>query len=293
MNSVGKDTTLTLLYDSLKGTYTWNPTNKQFIKTTNTTDIVFKFPSKSTVTTNDASLEISYTGIKGVPLISGYGGDVPASLTVTLSVSATMVAEFSMSASYSSGGIPSSVNGTIQLPPYKLDGSWTYSTSSVAITFDFLNGSNTLVSFSGTNTGNFSKITIDTAKYVGSILKTANSTLTVGNIGLAGYVNAGDLSAKIPLLEAGTNADSVCTQEARLLNNDVSLVLYYVNSNQKIASTMAYVIKSTIGMSTTWQVQMEFEFADKSKGTFDSYYGDGFSNSLQQIFQDLGNTSTN
>ncbi len=291
--NLSSDTTLTQLFNSIKYTFTWNPGTQQFDTVKNSSDIVFNFPSKSGGTTNDAQLTIQYTGVKAVSLISGYNGDYPGSFSITLNVSNSTVAEFSSTASYSSSGIPSSVSGFILLSPYKLQASWTYTTTSVVMTFSFLNGTNTLAQFSGTNTGNFSKTTIDTATLVQSILQTANTTFQFGNIAWAGSVNYTDIGKKLPGIESGTNPDSVATQEARLLNNDASLILYYVSSNQKIATIVAVPVENLNGISTSWGMELEFVFADKSKGTFDSYYGAGFSSSLAKIFQGITFNSSN
>ena len=291
--NVSKDTTLSLLFNSIKGTYTWNSTSKQFDSTKNTSGIVFIFPSKKNYTVNDAQLTITYTGVTGIYPISGYKGDIPKSFDITLTVAGTNVAEFNFNASYTSSGIPSSINGFISLTPYKLEASWTYTTTTLALSFSFLNGSNTLMQFTGNNTGDFSKTTIDSATLVQSILKTANATFQFGNLAIAGNVNYADLGPKIPVVESGNNQDSIATREARLLNTDVSLILYYVSSNQKIASIVAYPVESFNGMSTSWNVQLGFVFNDKSKGSFDSYYGNGFTNSLEKLFENITVNSTN
>jgi hypothetical protein len=286
--NISNNATLSQLFDSLRYTFTWNPNNQQFDTVKNPSDIVFNFPSNSGGTNDNAQIVIQYSGVKNVSLISGYNGDYPGSFSITLNVNGSVIAEFSFTASYSNSGIPSSVSGFILLSPYKLQASWTYTATSVGLTFGFLNGTTSLVQFSGTNTGNFSKTTIDTATSVQSILKSANATFQFGNLAWAGSINYSDIAANLPGIEAITNQDSTVTQTARLFNNDISLILYYVNSNQKIATIMAYPMESfEFNNTPTWKLGFEFVFNNQAKGSFDSYYGAGFSSSLANIFHGI------
>lgn len=93
------------------GVYTWNNTNKTWVKTVSTTELKFVFPAKKSQTTNNAVL--SSKGVSSdvkVKAFDGYNGKeniydnifLPSSSDATLTVDNAQVATFTQTAKYSS-----------------------------------------------------------------------------------------------------------------------------------------------------------------------------------------------
>jgi hypothetical protein len=278
-------------YDSYRGVYDWNTTSKQWTKTTDSTQLTFNFPKTKDGTTNDAQMKMTYQGINGASLISGYSGDLPTAFDIAFSVSGAKVSEYSFTAAYNSTGVPTSVESFIALYPFKIGVSWAYSTSQVSLTYYFRNDTKTIVEFGGGVGGNFDKNNIDTATNEQNVIYNGNAYFQVLNVKLAGRIDYKSLATDLTNAEKISIDSLYAKAEVDAFNKDAALVLVYTDSNQKIAQAEAYVSKTEDYWGDTYySSDFRFIFADGTKGDMQSYFSSGFSdlqNSFNQLVTDL------
>jgi hypothetical protein len=294
-SDVEKDTAFLQMYKKYMGVYTWNNTQKAWIKTVSSSDFKFVFPAKKNGTTNDATLTLTYTGKNDISILNNYNGDMPTSLNISIVTKNVKVFEINMNASYNSEGLPSAVNYFIALTPYKLELKYQYSTSSITSQLKFTNSAKTIFDFYFTTNGNYSLNNVADADNVDNVVYSGNAYFQILNVKLAGEIDVKNLAATINALEKYTSTTQVdSAQLAGNLNKYLKLDLVYTDSEQKIASTEFY---PELGVDSYYDYDTEkyvkkvnfnlgyrFIFADKSTADMDTYFGTGFDELIENFY---------
>jgi len=293
------DTTLQQEFDRYKGIYTWNIATKVWVKTTSTDKIEFDFPSTKTGTANNAKIVITYTGIKGISIITNYKGDMPANFNTSLYVNDSKIAEYDLTCAYNTDGTPSSVVYFAAIYPFKFQVSLTYNATSASIKYSFTDDSKIIVEcYAGVN-GKLDKTSIEnvqnnTSLNATDIVNNANAYFQVMNIKLAGQIAYKGWYDDAMLIDGNLRYTSAQRDSASAvaINKNMLLVLVYADTKQKIAQAEAYCDTRTYTWydyydnpytETESYVDMRFVFADKSKGNLEDYFSTGFQNLVSDI----------
>jgi hypothetical protein len=289
------DTTIQQEFNRYKGVYTWNFTSKKWDKSLATDRIEFNFPSTKTGTTNNAKMVVTYQGIAGISIIDGYHGDMPAKFNNTLYVNNIKLAEYDLTASYNSDGTPASVVYFVALYPFKFQVSLTYNAASSSVKYSFTDNSKIIVECYAAVNGKLDKKTLESDN-TEEIINNANAYFQVLNIKLVGQVNYKGLYDADNTIKGNTKYTEIQADSAAAsaLNKNMSLVLVYADTKQKIAqgefypSTKVNTWTDYLGhahSNTESYVDYRFVFADKSKGDLKTYFSEGF----QDLVNDINN----
>lgn len=273
------DTTIKQVFENNKGIYTWNSSLSKWVKTTATDKIELLFPSTETGTTNNAKLDITYTGIAASSDLIGLNGDLPGTLDVVLYTNSEKVLEYYFNARYDNAGIPNYVNTFLALYPFKFETTVSNNSSDASVRYLFTDDAATILDFYLGVNGNLSQTGMETSTGPGDIVSNANAYFQVLNIKLAGKVDVKGLSQKeeeINNNSALTEKQS-CDAEVAAMNQYIALVLMYADTKQKIAQAEFYS-KPTIEYNQTYyDPEIKFIFKDGSKDDLATYFGTGFS----------------
>jgi hypothetical protein len=291
-SDVESDSTISQVWKSLMGIYTWDKTNKVWVKTSSSTTFQFIFPSTKTGTSNNATLTLSYTGKSGHSLIEDYNGDLPATFSASLKVSSTELFALNFNASYNTDGTPSSVDYSLTLGSFKYSMNYTYTTSDVTYKIQLTHNSNTVIEFYTSVNGNLSKTNVENADDAVAVINNANAYFQILNVKLIGSIDYKSIyNAEEQIDNDYTNELKADTARAEAYNKYFSLILVYANNNQKIAGTEFYPVvdKYTYYSGTTLytgyesEVELRFIFKDGSKQDFETYFNTGFESIISKF----------
>lgn len=145
------------VYYNNAGTYTWNTSINDFDYVQGGNQIIYKFPSTETGTSNNAVLTIKdYQGIvTSTTYLNGYTGDLPTKLLMDLTVDGSKVLDYTFGATYNDAGEPTSVNSKLTVAPFAFSVSMTNNTEVAGFEYSFTKDSKILISFGASAKGNF------------------------------------------------------------------------------------------------------------------------------------------
>lgn len=289
LKSLLENDTIVLLqvFDTNKGIYTWDITNKKWIKTSAADKIEMIFPSTETGTLNNATLTVTYKGTTGSSIFEGFNGNLPESISVILTVDNTKVVEYGFTGSYNSQSNPTSISTFLAVYPFKFEITLNNNTSTAAsIRYLFTNNAQTVLDlYAGVN-GNFDRI--DDYDDPIDVIYNANAYAQVFNIKLAGRIDYKGLSPKVEEIDKNLTYTEEQRMQAHVdaMNKYTSLVLVYANSNQKIAQAKAFFVKNTKNYTignheysyTSYDWDYQLIFASGAPQSLDAYFGDSFTN---------------
>ncbi|PYF74284.1 hypothetical protein [Pedobacter nutrimenti] len=278
------------------GIFTWDKTNKKWVKTESTTKLEVVYPASAASTTNNAKLTMSYTAAAQTATVDGKVYELPSALTASLKVDDKEEMKLTSVFEYRADGSPSKsdINLTMGAFIFKVNVSST--TESAASTISFAKGTEELFSFITTGKGAFNISNVDGAERIGDVLKNANSTFNIMNIQLAGQV---DLKAiddvKRTLVNSNGKERNDKTIEA--INKYSSIHAIYKKENAIIAKidfaareeTTTYTYwdyyenKYITYSLTDYYQEPRMTFKDNSKLSFNTFFNSGFSKLISDI----------
>lgn len=273
------------VFDENAGTHTWNASINDFDFVSGSGAIVYKFPSTETGSTNNAALTFKdYKGVVIATPIDDYTGDVPTNLLIELTVDGSKVMDYTFSATYSSTGEPTSVNSKLTVAPFALSVTINNTTDVAGFEYTFSKDGKTLISMGISAKGKFN----DTAN-----TQNPSDVITEGtvhfqflNIKVSGTVD-------VVALEKELN-ENTTDSEDEIINRHTHLVVYYADSNEKIADTEYYTFTETTTITYYWDSNgdgidepftetyedeygdLRFIFSDGSKVDSETYFESGF-----------------
>jgi hypothetical protein len=275
-------------FDKFKGTYTFNSTTDAWEYTEGGDKIVFKFPSTETGTTNNAELAIyGYTSVEVVNDALDYDGDLPTALKADLSVGGTKQIEYSFAASYKSNGDPSSVVTSITIGAFKLAYEVKNTTSEVGVNYSLTENGTNLISFGAGASGDFNSDNFSDEDAPTDLVTSSSAYFQLMNIRFAAEMDIKSLA------DALENAETL-DQQAAAYNADITLVVFYADSEEKIADTEFYVVPAS-ELESEESLEIRLIFADGTPADIDNYTGEGFDESttkwndlIDELNEDLG-----
>lgn len=289
------------IWDSLVGKYTYNFQTGEYDETPLADKIVIEFPGKEGDITNTASITVDNFGVfKITDPIADWPEDIapelPSSISVDLKYNNISIAGFSFSGSYQSDGMPTRITSTMTLDDFSfvLDITHSpYTEASIRETFKYQE--QILIEIYAKANGNWSEDNIEANADDGDfqeIINNANAHFIFMNIEVAGKVNIKALADKMMALDEQYDNELI-TDEAytdasvAAINDNVDLVVVYLNENKKIAEVEAYkYIDSWTYMGTTYYdywIDMRMVYNDGSKVDMETY----FNNELNNFYDEL------
>ena len=289
------------IWDSLVGKYTYNFQTGEYDETPLADKIVIEFPGKEGDITNTASITVDNFGVfKITDPIADWPEDIapelPSSISVDLKYNNISIAGFSFSGSYQSDGMPTRITSTMTLDDFSfvLDITHSpYTEASIRETFKYQE--QILIEIYAKANGNWSEDNIEANADNGDfqeIINNANAHFIFMNIEVAGKVNIKALADKMMALDEQYDNELI-TDEAytdasvAAINDNVDLVVVYLNENKKIAEVEAYkYIDSWTYMGTTYYdywIDMRMVYNDGSKVDMETY----FNNELNNFYDEL------
>jgi hypothetical protein len=150
-------------WDENAGTYTWNPLLSDWDEELGGNNIIFKFPSSESSSTDDATLTIyNYTGVNmSNPIDEEYTGDLPVSLNADLKVGSEVLVSFEFGASYNSDGVPNAIAADLTIENFKFEVDISNNTKVVSVNYKFLENENIVIDMGATGDGLFTNANYD------------------------------------------------------------------------------------------------------------------------------------
>jgi hypothetical protein len=268
-------------FDQNEGTYAWSPTQHDWVKTTADNKIVFQFPSTEAGTSNNATFTIfDYKGVMtSSEYLDDYTGDLPTQVMAELAVNGNKELTYSYKASFNSNGDPTSVETILTINAFKLSVGASNDTKAAKADYSLKKGDKVLIAFGSEATGNFASNHIINSEDAGAVVETSSAYFQLMNIKMAGNAN-------VKTIDAGVNGDLTLDQEIELINTNYKFMVFYVDSNKKIADTEIY--KGTVTREqydpatggyidvTDEEANIRLVFADNSKADLETYTNTGF-----------------
>lgn len=296
-------------FDEATGTYSWNSTSQAWDYEAGGDKIIFQFPSTEEGTSNNAVYTIhSYTGTIPAenPFDPDYTGDLPTGVMVDLSVDGTTVLEYRFSATYGNDGVPTSYEVSLSILPFTLKTTFTNNSEEVSIKYGLTHRDRILWDMGIGAKGDFSDIT--GSKNAEEMLSSGFAYFQLMDIKLAGEVNVKAISDDYANIYANQGVDfdedAAVEKVVVSLNENVNLVLFYVEDNTKIAEAefyatdeegYDYVYDPETGSyeykEYTYKVEnIRLVFHDGSKSDLETYFSGSFDElqtELNALVEDL------
>lgn len=258
-------------FDQFKGVHSWNSSTETWDFDATGDRIVFKFPSTTTGTSNNASFSIfNYTGVEVANPTDDYTGDLPTSVNAEYVVDGKKEIEYSFTASYNSKGEPTAVSTILTINPFTLSVSASNSVSEARADYSLKKADKTLLAFGVKVTGNLDSDNMENSESASDVIETSNAYFQLMNVKLTGEAN-------VKAIEAELGDGATVDEEIATLNKNYKLVLSWADSNQKIADTEFY--KNEDG-----DASLRLIFADGSKADAATYFGEGFQTVEDKFF---------
>lgn len=282
-------------WNDLIGVYSWNYKTNTWKFSKTGSEILINYPAYYNDTLNNASFRIY--GFKSVEGTFDWTEEtvMPTALKVELKVYGNVYLTFASSAAYNNAdGKPSSISANLNLKSYSFALSATNkSNSNGSGSFSFKNGSTTLMAFSIGATGIWSEANLEESNEIGDVLSTANASIQIMNIKVAGNVNYKAFLADSIFAENLTDSLLIAA-ECDKINSHAKLSVCYVDNNTIIAKVIAYPQVYTYSQWNEgtqqydtikrFEVGIVFKFADNSTIDSRTYFRDGFQNLAQQAY---------
>jgi hypothetical protein len=288
-------TSVQQFYNESIGVYAWNNVQKDWVYTKSGSTIVFQFPSTEGGTTNNATFTIH--DYKGVNTASGfldnYSGDLPTQLMADLTVGGSKILEYSYAASYNSNGEPTSFETNLTLNAFKFHVKLSNDTKTAKSEYSLSKSDKVLIGYGSEVKGNLASSNVMVSESAGSVITSATAYFQIMNIRFAG-------NADVTGIEETTNSNMSIDQKAIAMNKYYKFIVYYIDSEKKIADTEFYATTDTYEVWQYNEVTYEYDvvektkdvldirlvFADGSKSDLENYTDTGFTD-LQTAFQDF------
>ncbi len=270
------------------GIYTWNKNTHNWNKTPSTTSLTFNYPAYQSSTNNNAVLELSYTPASAIATIDDETYELPSTIKASLKVDNKEELSLASAYTYQPDGTPITTDINLVLGSFTFKVNVKNSSQNVTSEISFTKGSETLFHLSADAKGTATVGSIEAAENIEDILKSANTSLDVMDIKLAGQVDVKAISdannAAVNLSDSDRNK-----KKAEALNNNAKIVALYKSESKAIAKVEFVPVEDTYSYSywngTAYQtytyidyyIEPRLVFKDGSKLSMDTFFDSGFS----------------
>ncbi|PZX19457.1 hypothetical protein LX69_00724 [Breznakibacter xylanolyticus] len=282
-------------FNEQAGIYTWTPAKNDFVKTTNTGEITYLFPSEGS-STNDLSFTINNLKTSVPSKITEDVYELLKSVTMTVKSNNTAILTFSIIGEYNSNDEPTLLKESLLFTEgYELSNTITNNGSKVSMEQAFKKGTSNIISYYFEVNGNINyNDASNTMEGEDSNMleqDVVNSTLmyiAVGNFKAEGSININGMLNDMKNNETMITKLYVDEEQANkgtsMLNNYVNLAVKYYDSNDIICKCKFFTDEEYDEWSETtyYSNDMAMEFADGSK-VDDSFFGKGFTDFINDV----------
>jgi hypothetical protein len=312
--SLEDDTTLEMAFNDIKGTYTWNETDKKWDKAEGA-DLVLKFPATKTATTNNATYTVQYTPYTGAVLAKELEGNTPQKIVAKLEIDGLTLTQFNFDGAYNSDGVPNRLEANLRVENYNFNTLLILTAPKVAYSYAFTHNAKNILAMGTTLTGNFTKAhleslndkSVERPEDLTKVATSMNAYIQVLNVKLDGNANVQGLSND---LTAAGGSDKLDNKQkwVDILNKNLTLKAFYTDRNATIGHSEFYV-KPYTNTYTTYEfnpntqqyeevtktesgenIDLRLVFEDASKADLETYFSTGFDkvqNDFTQFLKDL------
>jgi hypothetical protein len=297
--SLEDDTTIEMAFNDIKGTYTWNATEKKWDKASGS-DLVMVFPATKTSTSNNAKYTVQYTPHTGAVLADELKGNTPKKVVAKLEINGLPITQFNFDADYNTDGVPNKLEANLRVENYNFNTLLVLTSSKAAYSYAFTHNTKNLFAMGTTLLGNFTKAhleslnedSVENPEDLTKIATSMNSYIQVFNIKLEGNANVQGLSNDFT--SAGGSDKTSDVKEVEILNKNLTLKAFYTDRNATIGRSefylkpytntwTEYVYNQTTGnydevtkTESGQSVDFRLVFEDGSKADLETYFGNGF-----------------
>ncbi len=304
------------LWTEVVGRYSWNPATEDWEKTDLADAVVLEFPGKDGDNSNTANITIDgFSAMKLVdPVIDFEEEDIDPELLTGLKVSLKYndkeLASYNYAGSFEENGMPKSFETELKIDDFSWSVKMNHKPHSEAgFTGSFKHNDKVLTEGHMDAEGNWDIDNIEanmeeykefmyihpftgdsifnewTETVMEEILFKGNAYIQLMNIKVAGMI---DIKALTPIArELGEKYDDekeqYYTELAKAMNENARLVVVYADNNQMIAEAELFPVKYSDYWDTYWDLDVRFIFADESKVDAETYFGEGFSELIDEV----------
>lgn len=309
------DSTIEMAFNDIKGTYTWNATDKKWDKTAGN-DLVLKFPATKTATTNNATYTVQYTPYTGTVLAKELEGNTPKKIVAKLEINALTLTQFNFDADYNSDGLPNRLEVNLRVENYNFNTLLILTAPKVAYSYAFTHNTKNILAMGTTLTGNFTKAhleslndnSIDKPEDLTKIATSMNAYIQVLNVKLDGNANVQGLCDDFTTAGGSAKLENNKAKIVEILNKNLTLKAIYTDRNATIGHSEFYVkpyshtytytnynpntqkYEEVTKTDSGEDVDIRLVFEDASKADLETYFGNGFDkvqSDFTQFLKDL------
>jgi hypothetical protein len=265
------------IWDTISNEIVYNVDIDDFeVVDTEVSDLVIKFPSSETSTSNDASITLYkpefYDGyFVGKDSLDPQPDKIPSKILMELAVDGTVLMSYTMELSFDGNGYPSRYFVEYVIEEFTLSYELTNDQSKeIAATYSFTHSGNIILEMSAGVNGlwteeniedNMVEVTDDwgysyTEFHVENVINAANSSIQLLNVKMSGKVNVEDMVPELNEVydqqdnlwmeynwdspEYFSEDSALVAQEAEIVRKYTDMKLYYANNGETIALIEPY-----------------------------------------------------
>lgn len=288
-------------FGKIAATYTWNHSKQDWDSTAAISANVLKisFPSIEGSSNNDAEIRIYDLGFTTTPAKNSLYtiNNALTGCKAYLKVGGVSYMTYDLTASYTTDGIPASINTTLSVDKFSFNYNLAYSTSKFSSNYTFKSNSTTLMSqgveLNGTLTETKAKELEDyygedndnqNASKVAEFVSAATVYYQIMDVKIVGSVDATNLTkAYDNMLDKDDDAAAV-----KALNDNCDLYAIFASNQSKIADAEVYMKSAENNQSK--EPALMLTFPDNTKSDLGAYFSDpnNFVNMKDEISKAMG-----
>ncbi|WP_207427792.1 hypothetical protein [Pedobacter sp. SYSU D00535] len=274
--------------------YTWDRTEQEWVESSSTDKLEFRFPSDASKTSNNATLTFSYVKSNTTATYEGESAELPASMTAVLKVDNKEELKYTSSFEYKNDGTPTKADINLVLGAFTLKTKVDNSSSAMSSEFSLAKGTEVLLSLTTSAAGNMTVDNANSADDLDEFLKSANASFEIMNFKLLGQVDIKGIADAERAADNLSN-DLQNVKEAEAWNKHAKFVAVNKTDNTLIAKVEFepgrddYESCYWNGQSnhcysyTDYYLEPKLVFKDGSKTSFEAFFENGFA----QLIDDL------
>ena len=226
------------------GIYTFDSKLNKWTKTASSTKLEINYPATASATENNAVLTATYTASKVTASIDGTTYELPASVNADLKVDGKEELKLTSNYEFNTDGTPLKTNINLALGSFGFKIDISNDLKVLNSTFSISKGAETLFALQLTGNGNTNFNVIKDEERFEDVLKTANTSMRIMNIQIAGQV---DIKAIADANKANQNLPEKERYEkkAQAYNNNANILAFYKAENAIIAKSELVAIEDS------------------------------------------------
>ncbi|QPH41106.1 LptM family lipoprotein [Pedobacter endophyticus] len=268
--------------------YTWDPTEKKWIKTASANKLEIKFPADKNSKTNNAVLSFAYTASGIVSTFDGQKYTLPTSYVASLTVDNKEEMKLTSNHTYKADGNPTKADINVMMGSFNMAVLVTSDVKKVNSSLTLTKGKTSLLNLKNEANGNADINNAINATKINGILDNANTSFEIMNVRLAGVVDSKSVTTEYDAL-GNLSDEAKNKKKAEILNKYAEVYAAYKTENKIIAKVSFESIAETYTSSywngtdfvpetyIDYSIEPRLVFNDKSKVSLKAFTETGFS----------------